>query len=222
MQLQEELLGEPTVIAPSKKQLKRQNKLNKQKNASSPTILDAVSDDTSASAEADVSKLTVQLQKKMLDEPTDSKGGPSWKPVPLPPSDRETASISSTILPAAAVRKPSKVATCAAPQLAISASSFEPASAALVNESTKGDPFQEAIASLKEPNILKFSDALKVFRKDFDATIEEGAIYTISLRGPNGLTNIYCHSSHGAQDVKRWPAWRINMKEGLRAAGYEW
>ncbi len=82
---------------------------------------------------------------------------------------------------------------------------------------------RDEVDSVKLPRFLKFSDAIDIFRDNFDATIEPGAIYTISLRGPNGvLTNIFCHNSHGAQDDKRWPAWRLNMKEGLRAAGYNW
>lgn len=93
----------------------------------------------------------------------------------------------------------------------------------LTRKKTTETYMRDEVDSIKLSHILRFSDALKILKNDFGATIEEGAIYTISLKGPNGvLTNIFCHNSHGAQDDKRWPAWRINMKKGLEAAGFDW
>jgi len=130
-----------------------------------------------------------------------------WKAVHLPPSDRALNTSAFT------AKTHDKVAASVVSRLATS-SSCGPA--------TTTSSWSDAVSSLKRPKILDFMHALNILKSDFGATIEEGAIYTISLRGPNGLTNIYCHNSHGAQDDKRWPAWRINMKEGLRAAGFEW
>jgi hypothetical protein len=202
VQLQEELLGEPTVTAPSKKQLK---KLNKQKAASSLVVpKPEAAKETSASAE-EASVLA----------PT-----PSWKPVHLPPFDSNSHSSAAPAGGASSSEityfemKAGNAAASAVSRLATRAS---------VCASAITAPWSEAISSLKQPNKLDFSQTLNILTRDFDATIEEGAIYTIRLRGPTGtLTNIYCHHSHGAQDKKPWPAWRINMKEGLRAAGYEW
>ncbi len=130
-----------------------------------------------------------------------------WKAVHLPPSDRALNTSAFT------AKTHDKVAASVVSRLATS-SSCGPA--------TTTSSWSDAVSSLKRPKILDFIHALNILKNDFDATIKEGAIYTISLRGPNGLTNIYCHNSHGAQDEKKWPAWRINMKDGLRAAGFEW
>ena len=143
----------------------------------------------------------------------------SWKPVRLPPSDASSHSIAAPAGGASSSeitylkREAGKPAASSVSRLATS-SSCSPAT----TTSSRSD----AVDKIKLRR-LDFRDALDIFRNDFGATIEEGQIYTISLRGPNGgLTHIYCHNSHGAQDEKKWPAWRINMKEGLRAAGFEW
>ena len=125
----------------------------------------------------------------------------SWKPVRLPPFDASSHSIAAPAGGASSSeitylkREAGKPATSSVSRLATS-SSCSPAT----TTSSRSD----AVDEIKLPHILDFRDALDIFRNDFGATIEEGQIYTISLRGPNGgLTHIYCHNSHGAQDEKK-------------------
>ncbi len=192
VQLQKEFEDDTTEKTLTKAEIKRRNK---QKGTSSAVAQDAAPEITSASAE------TPDLL--------------SWKPVHLPTYDRVISSSSCTASASNETateigNSTENAASCAISRLAIRASASTAATTSMSD-------------SIKLPRILKFSDALEILTREFNATIEEGAIYTISLRGPTGvLTNIYCHNSHGAQDDKRWPAWRINMKEGLRAAGFAW
>ena len=190
-----ELLGEDTTNKKlTKAEIKRRNK---QKGAEKPSVVNpAISALSSSSA---------SLRK--------------LKPVHLPPCDRSHHSAA----PAGGMSNAemeSKVVNAAAPAVSAATTS---ASASSSSVSSTTSSWSDAVSSIRQPRILEFRHALDIFRDDFGATIEEGTICTISLRGPTGaLTNIYCHNSHGAQDDKRWPAWRINMKDGLRAAGFEW
>jgi|LakMenEpi03Aug12_release.lakeMendotaPanAssembly.Ray.scaffolds.fasta_scaffold133385_2 hypothetical protein len=184
---------------PNKKQHKKQHK--KQKNMREVTTSLVVPEPEAKKETSDSAEPLVSVRE--------------WKAVHLPPSDRALNSSTSTSAATTSftAKTHDKVAASVVSRLATS-SSCGPA--------TRTSSWSDAVSSLKRPKILDFMHALNILKSDFGATIEEGAIYTISLRGPNGLTNIYCHNSHGSQDDKRWPAWRINMKDGLRAAGFEW
>ena len=77
-----------------------------------------------------------------------------------------------------------------------------------------------------EARVVDFSDMLKAFKQSFgdqeDFEIKQSKVTEITFRGPSHqLTKIFCHTPHGSQLTKAWPAWRHNMIDGLEGSGFE-
>ncbi|RZI45840.1 hypothetical protein [Candidatus Finniella inopinata] len=109
------------------------------------------------------------------------------------------------------------------------ASSSASASKSIASESSSSSsssevPFSPGLDVWKDlkggKKQVKFDDMIKAFKHFLNADVDSSQTTEITFRGPNDmLTTIYCHTPHGSQLTKAWPAWRYSMIAGLMESG---